>query len=138
MSGKVHDFKMPESQCLNCGHKLDGAFAQQMKKARPAPGDITICIRCGHVMAFADDLTMRALTDAEVIEVAGNEDLLRYQRARGQALTVKAMGYPPNWPRCPNCGKSALDGHITCGSFECDEHGTRRARDLQKRKGGLP
>jgi hypothetical protein len=30
--------------------------------------------------------------------------------------------------RCPACGGVALDGHITCGRFECDEHGQRRAR----------
>ena len=33
--------------------------------------------------------------------------------------------------RCPKCGELALDGHITCGRFECDEHGTRRERDRQ-------
>jgi hypothetical protein len=38
------------------------------------------------------------------------------------------MDYPKDWPRCPHCGAPALDGRITCGSFQCDEHGTRRAR----------
>lgn len=33
--------------------------------------------------------------------------------------------YPADWPKCPNCGAPALDGHITCGSFSCDESGTR-------------
>lgn len=27
--------------------------------------------------------------------------------------------YPANWPRCPNCGSYALDGHITCGDARC-------------------
>lgn len=34
-------------------------------------------------------------------------------------------GYPPDWPRCPGCGKPALDGHITCGDARCDEGGRR-------------
>lgn len=30
-------------------------------------------------------------------------------------------GYPANWPRCPACGASAMDGHITCGRANCAE-----------------
>ena len=38
------------------------------------------------------------------------------------------MTYPDDWPRCPRCGKHALDGHITCGSVECNESEARRER----------
>jgi hypothetical protein len=38
------------------------------------------------------------------------------------------MTYPENWPRCPNCGDFALDGHITCGRVECDEGDARRRK----------
>lgn len=37
--------------------------------------------------------------------------------------------YPEGWPRCPVCGDSALDGHLTCGRIECDEKGQRAERD---------
>lgn len=37
--------------------------------------------------------------------------------------------YPENWPRCPICGDFAMDGHITCGKFECNEGDARRERD---------
>jgi hypothetical protein len=36
------------------------------------------------------------------------------------------MTYPADWPRCPACGEPALDGHITCGRVQCDEHRQRR------------
>jgi len=36
--------------------------------------------------------------------------------------------YPPDWPRCPVCDDPALDGHITCGKFQCDESGQRAKR----------
>jgi hypothetical protein len=36
-----------------------------------------------------------------------------------------ADGYPPDWPKCPACGKPAMDGHITCGQAACNE-GARR------------
>ena len=36
--------------------------------------------------------------------------------------------YPKDWPRCPRCGDFAMDGHITCGRFECNESSARDAR----------
>lgn len=35
------------------------------------------------------------------------------------------MTFPP----CPGCGEPAMDGHITCGKFECDERATRVIRE---------
>ena len=39
--------------------------------------------------------------------------------------------YPANWPRCPVCEDFAMDGHITCGRFECNEPEERRKRDAE-------
>lgn len=36
--------------------------------------------------------------------------------------------YPPNWPRCTECGDFAMDRHLTCGRVECDERGARYSR----------
>lgn len=33
--------------------------------------------------------------------------------------------YPAGWPRCPGCGRPALDGHITCGNVNCSERARR-------------
>lgn len=80
------DVETPESKCLDCGKKFDRASGVGSKYGRnrlvPRPGDITICIGCGHIMAFADDLTMRALTDAEMVEIAGRPDIIAAQKAR--------------------------------------------------------
>lgn len=54
--------------------------------ASPAPGDITICLCCGHLMAFADDLSPRALTDAEMVAIAGDRRVLAVQHARGKVM----------------------------------------------------
>lgn len=37
-------------------------------------------------MAFAEDLTLRDLTDAEMHEVAGDPRILAVQKARGMAM----------------------------------------------------
>ena len=42
------------------------------------------------------------------------------------------MTYPPDWPRCPKCDDFALDGHITCGRFECNESEARREAERER------
>jgi hypothetical protein len=59
------------------------AVLDSRKAKRPKPGDITICISCGHLMGFKEDMSLRDLTDAEMLHVAGDERILAVQRARG-------------------------------------------------------
>ena len=75
----AHD--MPASLCLACGRSLNAASGVDHDH-RPSPGDVTVCLRCGHIMIFAEDLTPRDLTAEEVIEVAGDKRILAIQRAR--------------------------------------------------------
>jgi hypothetical protein len=71
----------PKCACLECGLILDGAFCVGNNNATPKDGDITICIRCGHVMAFSEDLRLRHLTDDEIKEVAGDQRIITAQKA---------------------------------------------------------
>ena len=73
---------VPPSACTNCGEPNDRASSVGVESAMPAPGDFSLCIYCGHLMAFADDLTLRNLTDAETVEIAGDHRILAVQRAR--------------------------------------------------------
>lgn len=77
--GEMDPFVLPESHCLNCGKRLNRASSLEATTA-PDPGDITICVECGHVMAFAEDLSHRQLTDAEIVEIAGDPDIIATQR----------------------------------------------------------
>ena len=52
--------------------------------SRPKPGDFTVCIRCGHIMIFGDDLRLRELTRDQMHAIAGDERLLAIQRARAK------------------------------------------------------
>lgn len=75
--------RLPESACTNCGHKLDACTAVSADgMGKPNPGDMTVCICCGHIMAFADDLTLRELTDEQAKQVAGDPRILAIQAAR--------------------------------------------------------
>lgn len=62
--------RVPMSECLGCGKRMDGATGVD-HRSRPKPGHITICIGCGHLMAFAEDMRLRNLTDAEMYEDCG-------------------------------------------------------------------
>jgi hypothetical protein len=73
--------RLPKATCLACGCQLNRASSFTHDN-RPDDGDLTICIRCGHIMAYTADLSMRELTDAEVVKAAGNQEILDIQRAR--------------------------------------------------------
>lgn len=73
--------QLPSVACINCNAELSGA-ACVAGDAYPRSGDITICIYCGHLMAYADDLSLRNLTSNEIHEIAGDERILAVYRAR--------------------------------------------------------
>ena len=81
--------RVPGCVCTACGCKLDGAAAiGQEGSVKPTAGDVTVCMECGHIMAYADSRTLRNLTDDEIKDVAGDPNILAIQRAR------RARGQP--------------------------------------------
>lgn len=52
----------------------------------PRPCDFTICLHCGHLLAFDRVMAVRQLTSEEMLEVAGHPDLLRAQKFRAAYL----------------------------------------------------
>jgi hypothetical protein len=76
--------------CLCCGDEVplsdlvserrDGTFS--VETMSPSPGDMTVCLTCGHLMAFADDMSFRELSEEEIVSVAGDRRVLAIQRAR--------------------------------------------------------
>lgn len=78
--------KVPASRCVSCGQINTESSAFCAPTPDPHPGDTALCLYCGHVSIVADDLTLRALTDAEMHEIAGDESLLAAQRMRVKIL----------------------------------------------------
>ncbi len=72
--------RIAESQCLNCGKRLD--CATHVGPHQPKPGDATICLDCGHIMVFAQDMTLRNPTDEEMLTIAGDREILAAQNFR--------------------------------------------------------
>lgn len=67
--------RTPEFCCLNCGKSLDAATGVATETS-PSSGDLSICFYCHHVMAYAEDLTLRELTEDEVVEIAGDREFI--------------------------------------------------------------
>jgi hypothetical protein len=74
--------RLGKDRCLACGREVDAAT--HMARQTPKPGDWTICLKCGHLMAFDDELHLRQLTAAETQEAAGNSEIALMQWAVAQ------------------------------------------------------
>lgn len=61
--------QMKENKCLACGHLLDCAAHVGDGSVKPSSGDCTICIKCGHVMIFTDELMLREMNAQEQKEI---------------------------------------------------------------------
>lgn len=81
MSENIKSHRTKDCLCLSCGKALNSAITIDGESA-PIPGDIAICLDCGHIMVFDENLAARELTDEEVIETAGSPDLILMQKLR--------------------------------------------------------
>jgi hypothetical protein len=75
------DHRITPSACLHCGKVLDEATCVD-RDALPEAGAATICISCGHIMVFADDMSLRDPSNEEMIEIAADPRILAVQHAR--------------------------------------------------------
>jgi hypothetical protein len=75
---------LPKQRCPNCRRRVNTASPGPTGKQQPSPGDMAVCFYCHHLMVFADDMTMRDLTDAEVVEVAGHPSVVITMEALGE------------------------------------------------------
>lgn len=57
--------KMGKDSCPYCGKTLDAATPAFDDSAKPKPGDISICIGCGGSLVFANDMSLREMTQRE-------------------------------------------------------------------------
>ena len=78
--------RVPEQRCVQCGHRLDAASHAFDDDPPPVPGDVSICVHCGHLRLYADDLTLRDATAAELDDLMRDGDLAGRIMAMRRAL----------------------------------------------------
>jgi len=58
------------SKCPTCGHKLN---ASSHHSGVPSAGDCSVCIDCGSILEYKEDLTLRGLTTEELAKIEHEE-----------------------------------------------------------------
>jgi hypothetical protein len=58
--------------CLNCKREFPAKVTGDVE-----PGGFMLCIGCGHVMIWNDDLTLRELTESERIDAGAHHALMQ-------------------------------------------------------------
>ncbi len=56
MTQQIKTFKLEQFKCPYCGTNLNAAAGVGECDRPPQPGDITICIKCGEVYEFGENL----------------------------------------------------------------------------------
>jgi|SRR5580765_7564284 hypothetical protein len=79
--------RVPPSACPGCGSELDCA-SDVIANASPEPGDVTICLTCGLLMRFKDDMRLRRLTGVEMIEALQDPRVALIESARQMTMAV--------------------------------------------------
>jgi hypothetical protein len=71
--------RTPECNCLHCGYTLDATGPTSNEEQSPlSPGDLVLCIRCGAVMMFADDLTVRGMSTEEMDKLCSDRETMNH------------------------------------------------------------
>ena len=78
----------PEQECPGCKTKLDAADPLNNDNS-PAPGDLSVCYRCGSFLVFDEGLSIRLMRVAE-IEALEDDDRNLMLRARRAIQQMRA------------------------------------------------
>lgn len=81
---------MSDLTCPRCGYHMDTSSSVMDDGAVPRPGDVTICMNCGGLLAFDEDLRVQLPEDEVDIYLSATPDQLE-QIKRMQSY-IKARG----------------------------------------------
>jgi hypothetical protein len=76
-------YDVPESRCPECG-KLNDAASGISNDTPPSPGNVAICFYCHHLAIYGEDMKLRHPTDEEVVEIAGDPDIVHAMTMLGK------------------------------------------------------
>lgn len=77
----MKSFNLPRCKCLACDVLLDAA-TNPFTGSYPQKGDVTVCLRCGNLMMFRKNLTVRALNDEEMRTAKADQRVQKVLTAR--------------------------------------------------------
>lgn len=75
LPGPIPVHRMTRTSCTKCGWRINAAGDPADTRAKPKPGDLGVCLECGHVMIYTRGGRLRDLTEHELGEIAADADL---------------------------------------------------------------
>jgi hypothetical protein len=85
MTRRLKEYRVPVTNCFGCGNPNDAA-TNVLGTDNPEPGDVTICLRCGMLMRFRKNMTLRQLTGKEMIEALQDPRVSHIERTRQEVM----------------------------------------------------
>lgn len=64
---------MNPSQCPICGYNVDAATELHHEPISPKPGDFSLCLNCGSLNKFGDDLGLVESTEDDILLLAADQ-----------------------------------------------------------------
>lgn len=59
--------------CPHCGYMIDCATGASSPDIKPRGGDFSMCLKCGGLLRYNDDLTVRSMVDEDWAELSVNQ-----------------------------------------------------------------
>ncbi len=78
--------RLPTASCPRCGYEMDSASGVNHNR-KPKPGDFSLCLRCGQVLRFDDELVPVLALERELEELEPEQRAL-IRRAQRLIPTV--------------------------------------------------
>lgn len=72
--------------CPACGYPMDCATGIGHQRS-PSPGDVTVCISCGDISLFNDDLSLRTPSPGEMMALQRSTAWRKVSATRRAVLT---------------------------------------------------
>lgn len=86
---KWYGTRVIKSPCWSCGKELDGATG---KEGGPSPGDFSLCVECGELNVYDDNLKLRKPTDDEREDAESDPGFMEMKNFLNSFITyMKAM-----------------------------------------------
>jgi hypothetical protein len=92
----MKEARLPLSECPHCHYKMDCATCVDKPEELPKPDDVTICLKCGEVLVFTENMGLRLPTLYEY-EKYGTDP-----RIIGAQIVVRGFAGRPDhlkWPQ---------------------------------------
>ena len=83
--------RIDPSPCPKCGVQHDAATASDGSGIGPVKGDLSICVDCGSINVFDDDLKLVTITEEQLSEGYDDETLAEIRRVSSMVAGLHAI-----------------------------------------------